>query len=116
LTGIQTLSGFRLSGFYAAAPYFLLLVGAGLAGAGTTLMRARSSGALLQLTLSIIAVLISGVWLLLSLGGGLVSLFGLASPWLAAASLALALASLKVCDRVNTARKRLAEKGLDLGV
>jgi hypothetical protein len=87
-----------------------------LAFAGASLARARATGAILQLTLGIFALVVSGAWLLLSLAGGLVSLFGLASPWLAGAALGMAIASLKSVDEVNAARRRLKEKGLDLGV
>jgi len=116
LTGIQTLSGFVLSRRAFVGSIVLLVVGAGLAYAATTLMRARASGAILQVTFAGIALLVSALWLLLSVAGGLVSLFGLASPLLAAAALGLAIASLGPCDKVNTARRRLAEKGLELGV
>jgi hypothetical protein len=116
LTGIQTLSGFRLTGVYYLGPFALLLFGGALAFAGTTLMRARSSGAIMQVTLSGMALLISGAWLILSFGGGLVSLFGLVSPGLAGAALGLSIASLGPCDRVNIARRRLSERGLELGV
>jgi hypothetical protein len=116
LTGVQTLSGFRITGVYFFGPVALVIFGAALAFAGAQLLRARATGAILQLTLGIIAVILSSAWLLLSLAGGLASLFGLASPWLAGAALGLAIASLKQCDEVNAARRRLAEKGLDLGV
>ncbi len=116
LTSIQTLTGFILVGFFAYAPYLLLIVGGALAYAGVTLMRARSAGAILQIALSGVAIFFSGSWLLLSLSRGLISLFGLASPILSVMSLGLAIVSLGPCERVNAARKRLAEKGLDLGV
>ncbi len=116
LTAIQTLSGFKLFGIYAVAPYLLLTVGSMVVIAGATLLRARHNSALTQLTWSAMGLVVSAGWLLLSLKGGLVSLFGLASPLLAAASLGLAIASLDACDRVNGARKSLAAKGLDLGV
>lgn len=116
LTGVQTLAGFRVSGVYLFGPIALALFGAGLAVAGTLLLRARATGAILQVTLGILGVLLSGAWLLLSLAGGLVSMFGLASPWLTGAALGMAIASIKMCDEVNAARRRLAEKGLDLGV
>ncbi|MBK9265355.1 MAG: hypothetical protein IPM54_36920 [Polyangiaceae bacterium] len=116
LTGIQTLSGFILTRRAFIGSIVLLIVGAGLAFAATTLMRARASGAILQTTFAGVALLASALWLLLSVAGGLVSLFGLASPLLSAAALGLAIASLGPCDKVNVARKRLAEKGLELGV
>ncbi len=116
LTGVQTLTGFRVSGIYFLAPIALVIFGAALAVAGAQLLRARATGAILQLTLGIIAVLLSALWLVLSLAGGLASLFGLVSPWLAGAALGMAIASIKQCDQVNTARRRLAEKGLNLGV
>ena len=116
LTGVQTLSGFRVSGIYLVGPIALILFGGALSIAGTLLVRARATGAILQLTLGIVAFLVSGTWLLLSLSGGLASLFGLVSPWLAGAALGMAIASIKQCDEVNTARRRLAEKGLNLGV
>lgn len=116
LTGVQTLSGFTLRGVYFLGPIALVLIGTALAFAGTMLSRARAMGAILQLTLGILGLIISSVWLLLSLAGHLVSLFALASPWLAGAALGMAIASIKQCDEVNGARRRLAEKGLDLGV
>lgn len=116
LTGVQTLSGFRLTGLYFLGPIALILGGCALALAGLMLARARAMGAILQLTLGILALLLSGAWLLLSLAGGLASLFALTGPWLAAAALALAIASIKTCDEVNGARRRLADRGLDLGV
>lgn len=116
LTGIQTLSGFRLTGLYFLGPILLVLVGGALALTGLMLARARAMGAILQLTLGILTLLLSGAWLILSLAGGLASLFALAGPWLAAAALALAIASIKTCDEVNGARRRLADRGLDLGV
>lgn len=116
LTGIQTLAGFNVSGAYFLGPILLILFGGALAASGTLLMRARSTGAILQLTLGILGLVLSAAWLLLSVGGGLVSLFGLASPCLATAALATAIASIKSCDEVNAARRRLADKGLDLGV
>jgi hypothetical protein len=116
LTGVQTLSGFRLTGLYFLGPITLVLVGGALALTGLMLARARAMGAILQLTLGILTLLLSGAWLVLSLAGGLASLFALAGPWLAAAALALAIASIKTCDEVNGARRRLADRGLDLGV
>lgn len=116
LTGIQTLTGFALTGLYFLGPIVLLLCGGGLAASGFLLARARATGAILQVTLGILAVIVSSAWLLLSLAGHLVSLFGLASPWLAGAALGTAIASIKMCDEVNAARRRLADKGLDLGL
>lgn len=116
LTGVQTLTGFRVSGIYFIGPIVLVLFGGALSIAGTLLVRARATGAILQLTLGIVALLSSGAWLLLSLAGGLASLFGLVSPLLACVALGMAIASIKQCDEVNTARRRLAEKGLNLGV
>lgn len=116
LTGVQTLSGFRLTGIYFLGPIALVLFGTALAFSGVLLARARALGAIMQVTLGILAVLLSGAWLLLSLAGGLASLFALASPWLAGGALGMAIASLKMCDEVNAARRRLADKGLDLGV
>jgi len=116
LTAVQTLSGFRLRTMHLVVLAALALSGVMLTIAGLLLARARATGAILQLTLGIFALVVSSAWLLLSLAGGLVSLFGLASPWLAGAALGLAIASLKACDEVNAARRRLAEKGLDLGV
>ncbi len=116
LTGVQTLSGFVLSGIYLLGPITLLLIGGGLAIAGGLLARARALGAVMQVTLGILAVVLSSVWLLLSLAGHLVSLFALVSPWLAGIALGMGAASLKMCDEVNAARRRLADKGLDLGV
>ena len=116
LTGVQTLSGFVLTGIYLVGSLLLVLLGAGLAFAGGLLARARALGAIMQVTLGILAVILSSVWLLLSLAGRLVSLFALTSPFLAGTALAMALASLKMCDEVNAARRRLADKGLDLGV
>lgn len=116
LTGVQTLSGFRLKTLHLIVLAALILAGVALAFAGASLARARATGAILQLTLGILALVVSGAWLLLSLAGGLVSLFGLASPWLAGAALGMAIASLKSVDEVNAARRRLKEKGLDLGV
>lgn len=116
LTGVQTLSGFQLTGLYFLGPIALVLGGSALAVSGIMLARARTMGAILQLTFGILGLVLSGAWLLMSLVGGVVSLFALASPWLAGAALGMAVASIKMCDEVNGARRRLADKGLDLGV
>lgn len=112
----QTISGFSVRG-----PYMVLLVLVGLVGlggmiAGFSLMRARRGAGMASLILAVLLFLATSVWLLMSMGGGLLSLFALFAPALSIAAIVLSALSIGPSARVAEARARLASQGLDLGM
>jgi hypothetical protein len=116
LTGLQTLLIVTVRGFFAPAPYLLLLLGAGEVVLGAAVFRARAWGALAAAGVSLLLVLISSVWLFFSFGHGLLSLFALTAPFGCGAAAVLAFLAVAPCQKASAARARLREQGMNLGI
>jgi hypothetical protein len=116
LTGLQTLLIVTVRGFFAVAPYVLLLLGAGEVVLGAVVFRARVWGALVAAGTSLVLVILSAVWLFFSFGHGLLSLFALTAPFGSGAAAVLAFLAIEPSQRASAARARLREQGMNLGI
>jgi hypothetical protein len=116
LTGAQTLAMVTIRGPLAIAPYALALLGVIEIAASTYVFRARAWGAIAAVASSAVDLLASGLWLLVSVGHGLLSLYALASPCVALAAGIMAFVAMGPCERASAARRRLRDQGMDLGI
>lgn len=116
LTVLQTLANVRLS-----ALYNLFLGSVGLVSAivivfAISLARARSWAVAAAPYASFVLFFVSGGWLVAGFLGGILTLFGLVTPALAAVGVALSIAARGPLARVVAARTRLRGDGMDLGL
>jgi hypothetical protein len=116
LTGAQTLAMVTIRGSLELAPYVLALLGLVEIGAGVLVFRARGWAAIAAAVVSFVNVLASGLWLLVSMGHGLLSLYALASPFVSIVGGVMAIVAVGPCERASAARRRLREQGMDLGI
>lgn len=116
LTGLQTLAMVTIRGPLEIAPYALALLGIVEIAAGTLVFRARGWAAIGAAVTSFVAVLASGLWLLVSMAHGLLSLYAMASPFVATVAGVMAIVAAGPCERASAARRRLREQGMDLGI
>ncbi|HEY8091377.1 MAG TPA: hypothetical protein VIF09_26115 [Polyangiaceae bacterium] len=116
LTGVQTLMIVNLRGPFAAAPYVLALLGVANVFVGAVVFRARVWGALCALGGTLLGTLLSAVWLVFSIGHGLLSLYALGAPVVSTAALVFAILALGPCQRASAARERLRAQGMNLGI
>jgi hypothetical protein len=116
LTGVQTLAMVTIRGPLATVPYVLALLGVIEIAAGTLVFRARAWGAIAAIGTSVVNVLASGFWLLVSMGHGLLSLYALASPCVSIVAGVMAIVAMGPCERASAARRRLRAQGMDLGI
>jgi hypothetical protein len=116
LTGMQTLAMVTIRGPLALMPYALSLLGVTGIAAGTLVFRARAWGAIGAVAVSFVNVLVSGFWLVASMGHGLLSLYALASPCVSLVAGIMAVVAMGPCERASAARRRLREQGMDLGI
>ena len=116
LTGLQTLAMVTIRGPLAMVPYVLALLGVTEIAAGTLVFRARSWGAIAAIATSVVNVLVTGLWLLVSMGHGLLSLYAMASPFVSMVGCIMAIVAMGPCERASAARRRLREQGMDLGI
>ena len=113
LTSLQTISITSIRGPLAAAPYILLLLGAATAVAGGKLLGGHGRAAT---ALNGLLFFASTAWLVISLMGGLFSLFALVDPGLALLAGAVSAASIPACVRVTAAREEGEQAGFGLGM
>ena len=116
LTGAQTLAMVTIRGELEMVPYVLALLGLVEIAAGVLVFRARGWGAIAAVASSAVDLLASGLWLLVSVGHGLLSLYAMASPFVAIVAGIMAFLALGPCARASAARRRLREQGMDLGI
>ncbi len=116
LTSLQTISITNLRGPLAAAPYLLLALGVAAAIAGGKLLGGHGRAAIAAAVLNTLLFFASGAWLVVSLLGGLFSLFALVDPGLAFLAGAVAMASIAPCGRVTAARLDGERAGFGLGI
>jgi divalent metal cation (Fe/Co/Zn/Cd) transporter len=116
LTSLQTISITSIRGALAAAPYLLLALGIAAAIAGGKLLGGHGRAAIAATALNGLLFFASGAWLVVSLLGGLFSLFALVDPGLALIAGAVAAASIAPCVRVTAARKVGEQAGFGLGI
>lgn len=115
LVAAQTLSGFWVSTRFTIALVLLAALGLAEGAFGLALMRARAWAPVAATAGSAVLFLAASVWLLVSFGGGLFSLFALGTPPLALAATIVAALSIGPVGRVAEARARLQAQGLDMG-
>jgi hypothetical protein len=116
LTGLQTMMIVNMRGPAAAAPYVLALLGVAHLFVGAVVFRARVWGALCALGGTFLIMVLSAVWLVFSIGHGLLSLYALGAPVVSTAALVFAILALGPCQRASAARKRLQAQGMNLGI
>lgn len=116
LTSLQTISITSIRGPLAAAPYILLLLGAATAVAGGKLLGGHGRAAIAATALNGLLFFASTAWLVISLMGGLFSLFALVDPGLALLAGAVSAASIPACVRVTAAREEGEQAGFGLGM
>jgi hypothetical protein len=115
LVAFQTLTGFRVSLAYTLLLGLSAALGVAAIASGAALTRARPWAPAIAAVAAGVLGMSSGIWLVLSLGSGLISLFALGAPPIATIACVLAIVTIEPCKRVNAARSRLREQGLDLG-
>lgn len=116
LTSLQTISITSIRGPLAAAPWVLLLLGAATAVAGGKLLGGHGRAAIAATALNGLLFFATGAWLVVSLIGGLFSLFALVDPGLALLAGAVSAASIPGCLRVTAARTEGEQAGFGLGI
>lgn len=116
LVAVQTISGFHVSSGYKVYLLLVAVTGAATATCGLATMRARVWGAIGGTVSSSLLFLATSLWLVLSMFGGLVSLFALGAPFASLCAIVLSAISIGPSKRATEARTRLMESGLDLGI
>ncbi|MEP7123755.1 MAG: hypothetical protein ABJE95_22695 [Byssovorax sp.] len=116
LTSLQTISITSIRGALAAAPYVLLLLGSATAFAGGKLLGGHGRAAIAATALNGVMFFACGAWLVISLMGGLFSLFAFIDPGLALLAGVVAAVSIAPCGKVTAARKEGEQAGFGLGI
>ncbi len=119
LTGLQlsiTLTYGRGAGVEAFVPYLLILSGLSALLLGTFVYRGRATAALVATGIAGLHFVGGGVYFILLLTWGVVSLIALILPMIALGAVVLGGYMLPKIRKISAARQRLADSGLDFGV
>lgn len=116
LTGVQLFAMVRLFDAYALVPHAHLALGAALGLCGLMIFRGRAWAASVAAMLSGALFLLTSAWLVFSFTHAVFSLLALGNPLAMLLALALAVVSIKPCERATEARARLAAQGLGFGL
>jgi hypothetical protein len=115
LVAAQTLTGFWVSTRFLIGVVLLGALGVAEGAFGLALMRARAWAPVAATAGSAVLFLAGSLWLLASVGTGLLSLFALGTPPMALGATVLGALTIGPVRRVAEARARLQAQGLDMG-
>ena len=116
LTGAQTLAVVSIRGPLGLLPWALAVLGAGELALAAMVFRARAPGVVAAIAASFLLVMVSGVWLVMSLSHGLFQLYAFGAPVASLGGAVMALIALGPSQRASAARARLKQQGMDLGI